>query len=191
MKMNHTPLRNGSPPEPLAWMLLIYKVPTDPARKRTYVWRRLKKLGALYLQQAVALLPSQPGLAAPMQDLARRIIEFEGEVTLLTAHSASPEWEQEMIERFNRQRDEEYAELAEVAGRLVDELERESSRGKFSFAELEENEGGLEHAQRWLAQVQARDFFGAPGQTMAEAALERASRALKDFATRVYEQEDK
>ncbi|MCL5995237.1 MAG: hypothetical protein M1546_04190 [Chloroflexi bacterium] len=191
MKTNQTQLRDGSRSEPLAWMLLIYKVPTDPARKRTYVWRRLKKLGALYLQQAVALLPSRPGLAAQMQDLARRIVEFEGEVTLLTAHSASPEWEQEMIERFNRQRDEEYAELAEVAGRLVDELERESSRGKFSFAELEENEGGLEHAQRWLAQVQARDFFGAPGRTMAEAALERASSALKDFATRVYEQEDK
>ena len=36
------------------WLLLIYRVPADPPGRRTYVWRQLRQLGAVYLQQAAA-----------------------------------------------------------------------------------------------------------------------------------------
>jgi len=176
---------------PLAWLLLIYKVPTEPARKRTYVWRKLKKLGAIYLQQAAALLPDKAELRAELENLAERIREYEGEVTLLQTRSTSPDWEQEVIERFNRQRDEEYAELTEGAQRLIDELDRESRRSKFTFAELEENEEGLETLRRWLEQVTARDFFGAPRRQAMEEALAQATARLKEFARQVNEQEER
>src|SRR6266851_907424 len=174
---------------PLAWLLLIYKIPTEPARKRTYVWRKLKKLGAIYLQQAAALLPDQPGLRAEMDRLAERIREYEGEVTLLETRSVSAGWEQAVIGRFNRQRDEEYAELAEGAQRLIHELERESRQKKFTFAELEENEEGLESLGRWLKMVAARDFFGAPGRRAVDEALAQAGACLQQFAVRVHAQE--
>ncbi len=177
--------------KPLDWLLLIYKVPTEPARKRTYVWRKLKKLGAIYLQQAAALLPDRPDIATEMDDLAQKIVEFEGEVTLLKTQSASSAWEQDVIGRFNQQRDEEYAEVADTAQRVIDELDRETERGKFNFAELEENEESLESVKRWLAQVTARDFFGAPGRKAAERIMEQAEARLQEFARRVYEQEEK
>ncbi len=175
----------------LEWWLLIYKIPTEPARKRTYVWRKLKKLGALYLQQAAALLPDRPELSAEVESLAQRIQEFAGEVTLLRARSASPEWEEKVIRRFNQQRDEEYAELAEVAQRLIDEIDRESQRGKFSFAELEENEEGLTGLRNWLEQVRARDFFGAAGRTDMQSVLERAAGRLQEFSNQVYERNER
>src|SRR5713226_6483090 len=175
---------------PLAWLLLIYKVPTEPARKRTYVWRKLKKLGAIYLQQAAALLPDKAELRAELENLAERIREYGGEVTLLQTRSTTPDWEQEVIERFNRQRDEEYAELTEGAQRLIDELDRESRRSKFTFAELEENEEGLESLRRWLEQVSARDFFGAPGRQAMEEGLAQATARLQEFARQVNEQEE-
>jgi hypothetical protein len=176
---------------PRAWLVLIYKIPTEPARKRTYIWRKLKKLGAIYLQQAAALLPDTRELRAEMENLAERIREYEGDVTVLQSRSTSPGWEQEVIGRFNGQRDEEYAEVAEVALRLIAELDRESQKGKITFAELEENEEGLESLRRWLDQVTARDFFRAPGRPPTEEALGQASTRLQAFGRQVHEQEDR
>ena len=83
-----------------------------------------------------------------------------------------------MIQRFDQQLDEEFAELAEGAQRLIAEIDRESRRGKFCFAELEENEEGLSNLRSGLAQVNARDFFGARTRAETEAAFERAAQRL-------------
>jgi dsRNA-specific ribonuclease len=42
--------------EPGNWLLLVYKVPAEPARARAMIWRRLKALGAVYLQDGLAKL---------------------------------------------------------------------------------------------------------------------------------------
>jgi hypothetical protein len=44
--------------------LLIYSVPAEPSRKRAYVWREVKKLGAIYLRDGVCIQPEQPGTVA-------------------------------------------------------------------------------------------------------------------------------
>lgn len=40
--------------------LLTYKVPPEPAAKRIALWRRLKGMGAVYLQKGVCLLCPRP-----------------------------------------------------------------------------------------------------------------------------------
>ena len=35
------------------WLLLTYKLPTEPSRRRVYVWRKLKRLGAIRIFEAV------------------------------------------------------------------------------------------------------------------------------------------
>ena len=65
------------------WLLLIYKVPQDPPGRRTYVWRQLKQLGAMYLQQAAAILPDRPEVQTALDTLATHIRATEGEVSLL------------------------------------------------------------------------------------------------------------
>ena len=40
-----------------SYLLLIYQVPTQPSAARVAVWRELKRLGALYLQQSVCVMP--------------------------------------------------------------------------------------------------------------------------------------
>ena len=39
------------------WLILVYHLPREPSRHRVAVWRKLKALGALYLQDGVAALP--------------------------------------------------------------------------------------------------------------------------------------
>lgn len=174
---------------PRRWLLLIYRVPQDPPGRRTAVWRQLKQLGAVYLQQAAALLPDWPTPRAGMETLAERIHMFEGEVSLLETVSPSPMWEQDVIGRFNRARDEEYGELVESIERFEDEIARESRKGKFTFAELEENEADWEKLERWEERIRSRDFFDTPGKQEAITALMRGRATLATFTAAVYAHE--
>jgi hypothetical protein len=171
------------------WLLVIYRVPQDPPGRRTYVWRHLKQLGAVYLQQAAAILPDRPDLREALEALAARIREFDGEVSLLETTSPSPEWEQDLARRFNEARDAEYAEVVENVERFEDEIRRERCKGKFTFAELEDIEADWEKLQRWHERVRARDFFGAPEGAAAAEALERGRIALEHFTAQVYARE--
>lgn len=172
------------------WLLFIYRVPQEPPGRRTYVWRQLKQLGAAYLQQAAAILPDTPDLRAGLAALAAKVREFGGEASLLETTSADPTWEAETIARFNRGRDEEYAELVENVERFEDEVARESRRGKFTFAELEDLEADWEKLGRWRERIAARDFFDAPSRAAADAILERARAALAAFTAEVEAREE-
>jgi cell division protein FtsB len=174
--------------ELLSWLLFIYRVPQDPPGRRTYVWRRLKDLGAAYLQQAAAILPDDPARRQALAALQARIATYGGEASLLETHSPSARWEEETIARFNQARDAEYAELYESVERLEDEMARESRRGKFTFAELEDLESDWDKLGRWRERIAARDFFGAPGRLATDVVLDRARASLDEFTSRVYAQ---
>ena len=171
------------------WLLLIYKVPQDPTRFRTYLWRQMRMLGALNLQQMVCLLPKTPDLESEFMRLAYKIEEFGGEANLLTITSPSKEWEDRIIAGFNATVGEEYAEIAENEERFQDEIRRESRKQKFTFAELEDMEADREKISREMAKVQARDFFGAPGRMMAEAQMVESRKLFEEFSRKVYAHE--
>jgi hypothetical protein len=172
------------------WLLLIYRVPQDPPGRRSYVWRQLKQLGSVYLQQAAAILPEQPATAAALEALAERIRGMDGEVSLLRTSSPSREWEHDLVERFNQARNAEYDEIVESVERFEDEIRRETRKGRFTFAELEESETDWEKLHRWQRSVADRDFFGAPGSATADEAMARGRRALDAFTDEVYLREN-
>ena len=66
---------------------------------------------------------------------------------------------------------------------------RESQRGKYTFAELEDSEADWEQIQRWLARIDARNFFTAPGRVDVVAAIEPGQARLEQFASAVYAHE--
>ena len=68
-------------------------------------------------------------------------------------------------------------------------MARESQAGKETFAELEENEQELAKLDRWLAQIQTRDFFGAPAAKRAAQEVEACRVDLVAFAAAVYRRE--
>jgi uncharacterized protein YdbL (DUF1318 family) len=171
---------------PRQWLLLTYRVPSEPTRFRAYVWRQVKSLGCLYLQQAICLLPNRPNLDRQFQQLVSKIEEFGGEATLLTATSRSAEWEAKVVAGFNAMRDEEYAEIAENEERFEDEVRRETRKKKFTFAELEDLEADWEKIGRWMEKVRERDFFGATRRQETEARLVKGKKLLEEFTRKVY-----
>ena len=67
------------------WLLLIYRVPPEPTRLRSTVWRRIKALGAIYLQNSVAALPASPANERSLRKLRREILDMSGTAILLSA----------------------------------------------------------------------------------------------------------
>lgn len=66
----------------MSWLLLVYKIPREPTSSRVYVWRKLKQLGAISVQDAIWVLPARPRTQEQFQWLAAEIIELGGEVSL-------------------------------------------------------------------------------------------------------------
>ena len=170
----------------MEWLQLVYRVPAEPTRKRTYVWRQLRGLGAVYLQDGCCVLPRTPATETGLAEVASKVREFGGEATLSALAPAEPGWEERLVALVNRARDEEYEEVADTAERLAEEVARERRKGKFTFAALEEVEGEHERLEKWLDRVRARDVCGAAGRPHAEATLAAAGGALEAFAEEVH-----
>lgn len=93
------------------WLLLVYKVPREPSATRVYVWRKLKQLGALALQDAVWALPYTPRTREHFQWLAAEISELGGDATYWSADAIYATDPEALKRQFTEQVDEGYAEL--------------------------------------------------------------------------------
>ena len=172
---------------PLSWRVLIYRVPTEPASKRVAVWRDLKRLGALYLQQCVCIFPAIPTLTAEVDEVAAKIPALGGETFLLEVPRLHPEDEARIVEAFRAQRTNEYAEIIEECEtKFVKEIEFEHFRQNYTFEEAEEIEQDLDKIRRWFDRVRDRDWFEADRRDEVEAWLSRCQALLSGFEEEVY-----
>ncbi len=169
-----------------SWLLLTYKVPPEPAAKRIALWRRLKGMGAVYLQNGVCLLPKTDDHVRRLKMLENDVAEMGGEAVILETVALDRAQEDKVINRFKADRDEQYREFLGRCGDFEAEIAKEIAINKFTYAELEEEDTDLKKLQGWLEKISKLDFYGA---TLAEEASERlrACEALLDsYAQRVF-----
>lgn len=166
-------------------MLLVYKAVREPSRHRVSVWRRLKAVGALYLQDSVCALPDDDEHRRFLADLGHDLQQNGGDALVLVARGLDQTTERAVVSRFNAERDGDYAEIIDQCAALLAEIEREQAKRNFSFAALEDTEGNLERLRRWSDTVTARDFFGAAGRKDADALLARCGDTFDTFAAAV------
>lgn len=166
------------------WLLISYRVPNQPSTARVAAWRRLHRLGALYLGASTCLLPAGLADDRALDTVAEGISAGGGSIETYRIEAFTPEAHRALVERFNVERDAEYTEVVERAQALVAELDQETRRGKFTFAEVEENEADLVKLRRWLAAIGRRDRYGAPGRAAAEQAVAEADHDLRVFTER-------
>jgi hypothetical protein len=169
------------------WLLLVYRVPSDPTRLRSAVWRRLKSLGAIYLQNSAAALPASVSAERALRKLRSEILDMSGTAVLLSCGVLAGE--QDIRAAFQAARNDEYEEIVDKCHDFVAGLEKEYVARHFTYAELEENEVDLVKLRNWLARVRERDAFGAQGRQPAEAELGRCEEELERYAARVYAEE--
>ena len=165
----------GGPPDGAGgrWLILIYHLPRDPSRHRVAVWRRLKVLGALYLQDGVAALPADAVTREQLEWLQLRVREAGGEATLWEALPNTVAEGRELAARFRASREEAYGALIEAAGKL--RRKAELGVGGPLAEELARIERGFRAERR-------RDYFRSPLRKEAEVAIRAARQALREGA---------
>ena len=172
---------------PQGWLVLIYRVPPEPTRLRATVWRRIKSLGAIYLQNSVAALPATPATERALRKLRREILDMQGTAVLISA--AVLAGETEVRNAFQAARNDEYEEIVDRCQDFLQQVQKEYTANHYSYAELEENEVDLVKLRNWLAKVADRDAFGADGRPAADKALAECEQSLEAYAARVYAEE--
>lgn len=174
--------------ERVSWLLLIYRVPSDPSRLRATVWRRLKSLGAVYLANSVAALPASSTTERALRSLRNEIGEMRGSAQLLAAQALAGD--ADVIAAYNAARDEEYGEFFSRSRDFLAEIDKETAAAKFNYAELEENEDDLVKLRGWLEKIRARDVLNSALGEQAGQALDACEQALHGFAEQVYAARD-
>jgi DNA-binding transcriptional regulator PaaX len=169
------------------WLLLVYRVPSEPSRLRATVWRRLKGLGSIYLQNSAAALPASVSAERALRKLRSEILDMAGTAVLMSCTMLAGE--QDVRTAFQAARDDEYEEIVDKCQDFLGQIRKEYAETHFTFAELEENEVDLVKLQNWLARVRDRDVFGAPGRLAAEKALGECAQSLEEYAARVFAEE--
>lgn len=169
------------------WLLLVYKIPAEPTRLRAGVWRKIRGLGAIYLQNSVAALPASTATQRSLRLLRNEIIEMGGLAYLLDAGVLAGQGE--IVAAFNAARDDEYEEIVDKCEDFLAQVEKEYTADHFTYAELEENDEDLMKLRNWFAKVQARDVLGASGSASVLEALGRCEQKLDAYAARVYAEE--
>ena len=123
------------------WLVLVYKIPREPAAGRVYIWRKLKRLGALLLHDAVWLLPETPWTREQFQWLAVEIRELGGEALVWESRMVLPGQDDTLMQQFVADVDEAYQSIQ---------------------AALQQADADLPALARQYQQAQARDYFQSP-----------------------------
>ena len=120
------------------WLLLAYKIPREPSANRVYVWRKMKQLGAVLLQDAVWVLPETPRTREQFQWLAVEITELGGEASLWASDLIYATDNQVLKQQFESQVEEVYREV---------------------LAGLKRKDRDLTALSKRFQQAQSQDFF--------------------------------
>src|SRR5215207_8963558 len=96
---------------PRRWLLLLYKVPPEPTANRVSVWRKLKRLGAVLLHDAVWVLPPSPRTLEELQWLSAEIRERGGDAMLWEALLGLNGQDDDLARQFLAQVDSLYSEI--------------------------------------------------------------------------------
>ncbi len=138
-----------------SWVLLHYKIPPEPSARRVFVWRKLKRLGAMLLHDAVWVLPATPHTREQIQWLAAEITEFGGDALQWEAQIPLSEREEALVRQFVAQADAAYADIQ---------------------AELARGDADLAALSRRYQQIHAQDYFYSPLGEQVRAALTAAGK---------------
>jgi len=123
------------------WLLLVYKMPREPTAGRVYVWRKMKQLGAIALQDAVWVLPATPRTQEQFQWLSAEITEMGGDATLWTSDLTYESKADTLAAAFTAQADAEYRKI---------------------LAALKRKRVDLKALAQQYQQAQTRDYFQSP-----------------------------
>lgn len=149
------------------WLLLVLQLPTRPVAVRVKIWRRLQRLGALAVKNAVYALPDRTETREDFEWVRAEVAAAGGQATVFQASTIDAAPSDELREAFRRDRQKDYRALV----RSVDKVERMAGKAR------RQDPRAIARASRaWrarLTEIEGSDYFAADGRDEARAAVAR------------------
>jgi len=146
------------------WLLLIHQIPPKPNYLRVKIWRRLQRLGAVAIKNAVYALPRGDQSREDFQWVLREIVEGGGDGTLCEARLVGGVTDDQVEALFHAARSADYRQIGDGARRIAKTL---PAKGKVDEKHRPQRELDVTRLRRRLDEIIAIDFFGAPGREAA------------------------
>ncbi|MFE1099587.1 Chromate resistance protein ChrB [Nocardiopsis alba] len=170
----------------MPWALAVVQVPARPSRHRVAVWRELRRAGAVPVSQGTWALPATEAFREAVDRAAELAAAGEGRVLVYDVEPRDTAARAFLVDAFTEARVDEWREFLADCGKFEDEIAKEISKEKFTFAELEEEEQSLDRLRRWFRDLKRRDVLALPEARTAAERLRVCSERLDDYAERVY-----
>lgn len=149
----------------------------------------MRAAGAVSLHNGVWALPSSPKCQQIMGEIVSYVNARGGSSSTFIARATGADMEAGLLDAFAKNIGQDYAEFVDKCRDFRKEIETEIGQKKLTFAELEENEAGLQKLTSWLRKIRARDYFGNEKAQDALNALDGCRSILRSFARSVYTSE--
>jgi hypothetical protein len=153
-----------SRPEP-RWILLIHQIPPRPAYLRVKIGRHLARIGAVAIKNSVYALPQGDETQEDFQWVLREVVKGGGDASIVEARFVDGLSDDQVTGLFQVAREADYRELAEQARAVAAGLPR---RGPPPENRRVEVANQIARLRQRLTELDAIDFFGAPGREVAE-----------------------
>lgn len=142
---------------PSSWLLFLYDVPSEPSRLKVRIWRELKRMGALYPQMSLSIIPDNNENRKSIQKIDKMISE-NGRIVKIKGKGISEADHNNILKMFRAERDEQYEEILEECQEFIDETNQNIDKKKTTPHEAEEMEESLEGLRRWFERIRSLDW---------------------------------
>lgn len=180
---------------PTTWLLLIHQIPGSPPYLRVKMWRRLQKIGAVGVKNAVYALPRSDQALEDFHWIAREILESGGDASVCEATFIEGVTNEELIRLFCAARESDYRELTGEIDVINDDLATAQKHGAAGTSGVAVRVSRL---RQRLTEIQGIDFFRTPAGRQAEslvlelearlrlAPIRKGQRTVGDYSGRVW-----
>ena len=172
--------------EPTTWLLLIHQVPNSPPYLRVKMWRRLQKIGAVPVKNAVYVLPRSEQTLEDFHWVAREILEGGGDASVCEATFIEGITNSEVTALFQGARESDYTELLSEIKQAGEELRAASKEADGWVSGMVRRVARL---RQRLNEIQNIDFFPAAGGKQAEALLSEMEAKIRSAPLRKVQQQ--
>ena len=105
---------------------------------------------------------------------------------MLAAHGYGQADADRLTQLYVEARESEWAEFHADCGKYLDELDKEERIGKYTLAELEEEEQSLDRLRRWYRELRSRDLLAIPASIDSATDLKTCEERFAVYADHVY-----
>ena len=168
------------------WLVLLARMPAEPARHRMALWRELRRSGAVPLGQAVWAVPDLPAVRPLVQRLAELSAAGDGSLLVLTGQGYGERDAARLEQLYAEAREQEWAEFSADCGKYLAELTKGEVLEKYTLAELEEEEQSLDRLRRGYRELRGRDLLSGAATSDATVQLKTCEEQFDAYAEHVY-----